>query len=179
MCSYDLVEPITPSVTCLPGGRFHSEIPANQETMNNHNKEDADLSNAKYIVSLIQIDGGRHVRHPWPEGEEDLLIGRSDECDITIDNSKVSREHCSITELTENEFLVVDLDSTNGTWYEGGEITEQEISLDEKIQVGNYLLKITDLQWSDVEGQQGDLEESEGRGTRDTEETDEGDEFLF
>jgi len=116
-----------------------------------HNSGSTDLSNAKYIVTLIQIDGGKHMRHGWPEDQDELIIGRSDSCDVTVPDSNVSRRHCSISERPDDAFLVVDLDSTNGTWYEGGQVTEQEITTDHKIQIGKYLLKVNQVQWSNVE----------------------------
>jgi len=45
-----------------------------------------------------------------------LLVGRSDECDIAIKQSLLSRKHAEI-ELTEGDYLLVrDLKSTNGTY---------------------------------------------------------------
>ncbi len=115
---------------------------------------------SKYVLSLIQIDGEEHVRFPWPEGADELLIGRSEDCEITINSPKVSREHCSISRLSDDMFLVVDLNSTNGTWYEDGRISETELPLDSKIQIGNYLLKINSVQWSGTGEQEMNNDES-------------------
>lgn len=45
-----------------------------------------------------------------------MLIGRSSQCDISIDSGLLSRHHSSISILDENTAVLKDLDSTNGTF---------------------------------------------------------------
>ena len=65
-------------------------------------------------ASLIVIYGdelGRRVR----VGTEPLVIGRSPQCEVHVDQESVSRNHCQIR-FEGSEFLVRDLGSTNGTY---------------------------------------------------------------
>lgn len=49
--------------------------------------------------------------------KDTILIGRSQECDYVIDDdNSVSRKHCIISSLPDNSFLLIDLDSRNGTY---------------------------------------------------------------
>jgi diguanylate cyclase (GGDEF)-like protein len=45
-------------------------------------------------------------------------IGRDPSCDIVLENTHVSRKHASL-EYGHDGFALTDLDSTNGTWFEG------------------------------------------------------------
>ena len=52
-----------------------------------------------------------------------VTVGRDDSCDITVPIAHLSRRHASIS-VTAHGLLVKDLDSTNGTFLNGGRITE-------------------------------------------------------
>jgi len=71
--------------------------------------------------------GTRHVLR-----ERDTVLGRDDECDITIHDQSISRRH-SVLKWTEKGFVVTDLHSTNGTFV-NDEPAEQTLLLD-----GDYL----------------------------------------
>jgi len=50
-------------------------------------------------------------------------IGTDAACELALSDDRVSAKHLSI-EAVESRFVVRDLGSTNGTWYEGSRITE-------------------------------------------------------
>jgi len=56
------------------------------------------------------------------------VIGRDESCAVFIDSVKVSRRHAEIQQRGE-AFVLVDLDSTNGTWV-GGQRVEQRLLQD-------------------------------------------------
>ena len=56
-----------------------------------------------------------------PPGE--VLIGRGPECAVRLPSSDVSRVHARVR-VRENEVLIDDRDSKNGTWVNGARITE-------------------------------------------------------
>ena len=74
---------------------------------------------------------------------EQTLIGRSRSCQICIPAPQVSRQHCAI--LIENgQVLVRDLGSTNGTFVNGVQVSEHELSTGDTLTIGNviFLVKI-------------------------------------
>ncbi len=63
------------------------------------------------------------------------LIGRSTLCDVRIDTSTVSRRHALIS-YSPDAVVLVDLNSTNGTFVDGRQIRRHELQPGETIQVG-------------------------------------------
>ncbi|MBT8452056.1 MAG: GGDEF domain-containing protein [Deltaproteobacteria bacterium] len=89
---------------------------------------------------LIVIYGhqiGRRVQ----VGTEPLTIGRSPNCEIPVDQESVSRRHCRI-QLEDGEFLVRDLDSTNGTYVNDAPVDPQgRLRHGDQLMVGRTILK--------------------------------------
>lgn len=71
---------------------------------------------------LIDWDGGSTVVNPG----KPFVIGRDKSADIQVMGSKVSRTHLRL-EFTGNNWRATDLDSSNGTFYEGKPFSELEI----------------------------------------------------
>lgn len=82
----------------------------------------------------------------WPDGKFDsyllvnpsVSVGRSAGCTIVLDTDTISRYHFSIT-LTDDEPLIADMDSANGTFVDGARLTDSEalpLQGGEEIQVG-------------------------------------------
>lgn len=65
-------------------------------------------------------------------------IGRGAEADIQIDDTSVSRLHCSI--VLGSEVLIRDLDSTNGTIVDGNRASESVLRNGSIIKIGNITL---------------------------------------
>jgi pSer/pThr/pTyr-binding forkhead associated (FHA) protein len=76
-------------------------------------------------------------------GEGDnISIGRGKDCDITIDNTAISRRHISIS-LNSGIYFVSDLGSTNGTFVNGKKISKDEpVSENDNIEFGKFALSI-------------------------------------
>lgn len=73
-------------------------------------------------------------------GLGDYVIGRSDACDITIEDSKISRRHARI-HITEDSAYITDLGSSNGTAINDNEIERETVLRDQdSIRVGNHNL---------------------------------------
>jgi diguanylate cyclase (GGDEF)-like protein len=68
-----------------------------------------------YLVVLSGEQVGRMFR--LDEGE--LTVGRTLGADIVIADAGMSRNHARFSLLPDNKVLLVDLDSTNGTWVDG------------------------------------------------------------
>ncbi len=73
------------------------------------------------------------------EGEQ-ITIGRGKDCDITIDNTAISRQHISIA-MHNGIYFISDLGSTNGSFVNGKKInTDEPISETDSIEFGKFAL---------------------------------------
>lgn len=66
-----------------------------------------------------------------------VLIGRSRICDLVLDDTIASRQHCVIEEDQEGRLRVVDLESANGTLLGGKKISKERIQVGDEIRVGD------------------------------------------
>ncbi|MDR0971965.1 MAG: FHA domain-containing protein [Bacteroidales bacterium] len=72
-----------------------------------------------------------------------ITIGRSRENDVIIEDAKVSRNHVQLVQNDNNNYFIVDLGSSNGTFVNGQRISgEVRLMLDDIVQIGN-----TKLDW--------------------------------
>ena len=83
---------------------------------------------------------GDHAGREYRLGPKRVLIGRTAQCDITINDSSVSRKHASI-ESRDGRFLLQDLKSTNGTQVNGESIDVHLLSHGDKIRIGRTVLQ--------------------------------------
>jgi len=74
-----------------------------------------------------------------------LLIGRHPDCDLVIDSPKVSRWHARV-EGEDGTFWLTDLDSLNGTFLNGRQITRAQITEGDQIQIGSQIITFQDEQ---------------------------------
>ena len=89
------------------------------------------------LIVIYGPDIGRRVQVTT----EPLIIGRSPQCEVQIDQESVSRNHCRIR-FHEDEFRVRDLESTKGT-YVNDDLVEDEGRLrhGDQLKVGRTILK--------------------------------------
>ncbi len=64
--------------------------------------------------------------------DQELTIGRSKDCDVTVQDKKLSRKHCHIQNRN-GSYFIVDLDSTNGLQ------VNDEWAKEELLKNGDYL----------------------------------------
>lgn len=90
---------------------------------------------------IRESDKPNSPQHPWleyfPEGgdrvqralldKDSLTIGRSEAADVQIDSAKVSREHARVI-CQGPQFVIRDLGSTNGTFVNGQQIEQAELT---------------------------------------------------
>jgi len=81
-----------------------------------------------------------------PEGERvrirsNFTLGRTDANELTLPDIKVSRRHALIQKQSNNELLLVDLGSRNGTFLNGKRVIGATLLRDQdRINIGPYLL---------------------------------------
>ncbi|MCW3492939.1 FHA domain-containing protein [Microbacterium sp. SSM24] len=73
-------------------------------------------------VSRIVITSGPKAGIELPLGTEPLTIGRSSESALVIRDDYTSSHHARLV-LWGDQWMIQDLDSTNGTWHDGSRVT--------------------------------------------------------
>lgn len=81
---------------------------------------------------------GRRVMQAYDFKQASIIVGRDDGADVLIDNPSVSRRHAEIR-LDDSGWVVEDLGSSNGTYFQGQKITgAQSIGLGDEIGFGKF-----------------------------------------
>lgn len=68
--------------------------------------------------------------------EEEAVIGRSSECDVQLFLDNVSRKHARII-YTNEDYLIEDLDSTNGVYVNGIKVARCILRNHDQIEIGD------------------------------------------
>jgi serine phosphatase RsbU (regulator of sigma subunit) len=93
--------------------------------------------------------------------EEEVVIGRLSDSEIVLTNPYVSRQHAKVHER-DGDFVVVDLNSTHGTFVNGHKISEKVLSNGDRITLGREqvdLLFVTEAaEAEDLESTLGDAD---------------------
>ena len=74
-------------------------------------------------------------------GEEPLVIGRSREADIRVEDDAVSRRHAQV-ERTEKGILIVDLGSHNGVLVNGKKVKKKILKPGDTVQIGYVVFRL-------------------------------------
>jgi prophage DNA circulation protein len=82
----------------------------------------AALAVAAEVALVLVRDDGAEV----PVVKDRFVIGRGRHCDLVVDSAKVSREHAAIVRDGAG-WLVEDLGSSNGTWFQRERITRRRV----------------------------------------------------
>jgi Protein of unknown function (DUF3662)/FHA domain len=106
--------------------------------------EDSSLGKGEFLVgsAMVEAPGGAAVGslavgdgRRVGIGEDPVSIGRLPECDIVLSDPNVSRRHAEVRRRG-NDFVVVDLGSTNGTKVNGAGVRERVLVDGDDITVG-------------------------------------------
>ena len=79
-------------------------------------------------------------RRPYPLAKDALSIGRLDSCDIVLSDTGVSRRHAEVRREGD-EWVVVDLNSTNGTIVNGKTVRRHRLAEGDRIEVGETTIE--------------------------------------
>lgn len=93
-------------------------------------------------IHLTVIEGDLKGKSFDVTGIGTYTIGRR-ECDIVLDDEKVSRKHASIVIIRENQYAVQDLASRNGTFVNGVRLTRRNLQHNDLIRIGNTTMRFT------------------------------------
>ncbi len=99
----------------------------------------------------LRIERGRGPRSEVFSGEERVLIGRSAQADLVIEDEAVSLIHCEV--CVEHEQIVLrDLGSCGGTWIAGIRVREVVLNAETHVSVGD-----AEVSFQVIGGEQGEV----------------------
>lgn len=102
---------------------------------------------------------GDLIAVPIPLERDEVVMGRALETGLRINDTKVSRMHAAIRKVDDEhsskvEYMLVDLESRNGTFLNGQRITRERLQNGDKIMIGEHILRFDLLDQIDQEYQQ-------------------------
>ena len=100
------------------------------------------------IASVIVYDGDE-IGALFSLTREETVFGRTCDCDVVLTEDRVSRRHAAIRR-TEDDYELVDLNSTNGTCLNGEPVTRALLRDGDKIAIGGSTLKFAFLDEQDL-----------------------------
>ena len=75
-----------------------------------------------------------------------ITIGKANDNDYVADDSQVSRHHARLVSEPDGNWLLEDLESTNGTFVNEAQVVRKRISKSDRIRLGErYTLTLSDL----------------------------------
>lgn len=94
---------------------------------------------AEQIARLWLLDlTGEHVERVYELSDEQVIIGRRDDCAVCLPGNTISRRHAQIRH-TDGQYHLTDLGSTNGTVLNGEMLVgEEQLHDRDEIGVGIY-----------------------------------------
>jgi diguanylate cyclase (GGDEF)-like protein len=102
---------------------------------------DKEIGPRRAILTVIRSRGDLG-QHAFVEGP--ILLGRSPDCGIRLQDLSVSWRHARVTPGEEEEYVLEDLDSTNGTRVNGAPVETPHLLRDgEKIFMGETVLRFS------------------------------------
>ena len=93
-------------------------------------------------IFLTVIEGNEKGRSFDVTGVGTYTIGRK-ECDVVLEDDKISRKHASIIIIREGQYAVADLASKNGTFVNGVRLSRRNLQHNDLIRVGSTTLRFT------------------------------------
>jgi DNA-binding NarL/FixJ family response regulator len=64
----------------------------------------------------VRVTAGLHAGDVFELDEGEWIIGKDESCRIRLTDSGVSRRHAKLVRSTDGMVVIIDLQSTNGTW---------------------------------------------------------------
>lgn len=135
------VTPIKPAPASAPASDVTSFIDAAADDRTDRfmppssNGHPAKVANGTQMgAELLVMDNGK-VTKMVPLGRN-IVIGRSPASDVVLKEPKVSRKHAEI-QFAGGKYIILDLESSNGTYVGGKKITEQVLQAGDEIMIGN------------------------------------------
>lgn len=91
----------------------------------------------------LLVRSGGEAGTSIPVTRERLTLGRHSECDVTLDDTTVSRQHAALVRRQDG-WWAVDLGSTNGTSVNGTRAAEQRVRPGDRIELGDAVVELVE-----------------------------------
>jgi hypothetical protein len=97
--------------------------------------------NGSNATKLVIVEGER-TGHNIPLNRRELTIGRAEDSDLIVDDEFASTHHAKLV-LINNDWLIQDLNSTNGTFLDGARVgTPAVVKLNTPVRVGKTVFEL-------------------------------------
>ncbi|MCB9027218.1 MAG: FHA domain-containing protein [Bdellovibrionaceae bacterium] len=136
----------------LPAINSSNEYKAPQNiALDSFSDEKTSLGNTQNLVGIIKWRDRNGKKKGYKFSEGSCVVGRGENCDVTIKNNKMSRRQFEITKK-KNLFSIIDLGSANGTKVNNKDVgTHQPVNLEsgDQISISGFLFsfEIKDAQF--------------------------------
>ena len=90
------------------------------------------------MFKLVIVHKGK-IQKNIPIRHDSMIIGRKPESDIHLEEKQVSSSHAELI-TNNNEVIIRDMDSTNGTSVNGTAVSEKKLQTGDQITIGSYKL---------------------------------------
>ncbi|MHB8420737.1 MAG: diguanylate cyclase [Myxococcales bacterium] len=92
---------------------------------------------AKSQNAYLIVISGKAVGKMFKLASGEMVIGRSEQAEILLDDDGVSRKHAKVQRGPDGQVRILDLQSTNGTYCDGVRIENHVLRDGDKVQIGN------------------------------------------
>lgn len=118
------------------------------ETKVDSNKKQPDETRPNKVNTILTIIKGSDVDFGknFIFLKDNITLGRSDDNDVCINDEKVSKQHCAIHIIKNQDIEQIalkDLGSTNGTYVNSHPVQQKVLKIGDKIEVGDTVLKFS------------------------------------
>lgn len=97
--------------------------------------------NGSNATKLVIVDGDR-TGHVVQLDRRELTLGRAEDSDLIVDDEFASTHHAKLV-LINNDWLIQDLNSTNGTFLDGSRVgTPAVVKLNTPVRVGKTVFEL-------------------------------------
>ncbi len=108
----------------------------------------ADFNDMKKSFANLIVMKGNDLGKQFKIKRDNLIIGRTASADIMLKDKQISRSHAEVRAIylpqqQETLYKIVDLGSTNHVYVNSVQITEHRLEQDDKIQIGDTILKFS------------------------------------
>ena len=111
------------------------------------------------MPKLVLLQGGQAI--PYSLTENSTVLGRLPECTIQLKSNMVSRRHAEVAKGDDDNYLVSDLGSGNGTFLNGKKLEAQtKLKHNDRIKVGPILFRFEYPEQKDAGEDDSGLEQS-------------------